>query len=219
MAFDRKMFIAKRTAMEMKDGDVVNLGIGLPQLVPRFLPAGASVVLQGENGIVKLGPPSTPDTMDPDYFDAGVTFVTLKPGASFYDSADAFAMVRGGHIDVTVLGALQVDVEGNLANWMVPNKLIAGYGGAMDLVTCCKKVIVAMEHSNGGSPKIFNKCSFPLTGAKCVDLIITEMAVIEVTDKGLLVTEIREDYTKDDVIKATEAKLTFADNLKIMKKD
>ncbi len=219
MAFDRKMFIAKRVAKEMNDGDVVNLGIGLPQLVPRFLPEGAAVVLQGENGIVKLGPPSTPENLDPDYFDAGVTFVTLKPGASFYDSADAFALVRGGHIDVTVLGALQVDEAGNLANWMVPDKLIAGYGGAMDLVTCCKKVIVAMEHSNNGTPKIFKKCAFPLTGANCVDLIVTDMAVIEVVEKGLLVTEIREGLTKEDVIKATEANLLFADKLKIMKMD
>ena len=219
MAFDKKNFIAKRVAEEMKDGYIVNLGIGLPQRVPSYIPENSSVVLQGENGIIKLGPPAGVEDVDTDYFDAGVTFITLKPGASFLDSADSFALVHGGHIDITVLGALQVDVQGNLANWMVPDKLIAGYGGAMDLVTCCKKVIVAMEHTNKGDAKIFSKCSFPLTGARCVDQIITDMAVIEVKESGLLVTDITEGLTKQDIIDATEAELIFADDLRIMKKE
>jgi acetate CoA/acetoacetate CoA-transferase beta subunit len=219
MAFDRKNFIAKRVAAELADGDVVNLGIGLPQRIPTFLPKGSNVILQSENGIINLGPPATVEEFDIDYFDAGVTFITLKPGASFLDSADAFALVRGGHIDITVLGALQVDEEGNLANWIVPDKLIAGYGGAMDLVTCCRKVIVAMEHTNNGNPKIFKKCSFPLTGVRCVDLIVTDMAVIEVTEHGLLVTDIAEGITRDDVICATDARLSFTEELRVMRKE
>lgn len=219
MAFDRKNFIAKRVAKEMKDGDIVNLGIGLPQRVPNFMTEGSSVVLHGENGILKLGPPAAVTEVDTDYFDAGVTFVTLKPGASFLDSADSFTLIRGGHLDVTVLGALQVDMEGNLANWMVPDKMIAGYGGAMDLVACTKKVIIAMEHTNKGDPKIFKKCTYPLTGAKCVDLIVTDMAVIEIKDNTLFVTDIAEGYTKEDVIEATEADLVFAENLRIMKRE
>ncbi|MFZ1963076.1 MAG: 3-oxoacid CoA-transferase subunit B [Roseiarcus sp.] len=216
MAFDRKNFIARRVAQEMRPGDIVNLGIGLPQRVPGFLPAGSSVVVQGENGILDFGPPASVADVDTDYFDAGVTFVTLKLGTSFMDSADSFALVRGGHIDATVLGALQVDEEGNLANWMVPDKMIAGFGGAVDLVTCARKVIVAMEHTNNGNPKIFKRCSYPLTGVRCVNLIVTDMAVIEVTRQGLLATEIAEGLTREDVINATEAPLEFANNPKVM---
>lgn len=219
MAFDRKTFIARRVAQEMGPGSIVNLGIGLPQRVPWFLPAGAGVILQGENGIIDFGPPASVAEIDTDYFDAGVTFVTLKPGTSFMNSADCFALVRGGHIDVTVLGALQVDEEGNLANWIVPGKMIAGFGGAMDLVTCTGKVIVAMEHTNNGNPKIFKRCSYPLTAARCVDLIVTDMAVIEVTGQGLLVTEIAEGLTREDLVHATEASLRFADNPKVMARE
>jgi acetate CoA/acetoacetate CoA-transferase beta subunit len=216
MALDWRNFVARRVAMLFKDGDVVNLGIGLPTLIPNHIPAGLKVTLQGENGVLGLGPAPPLHEINKDVFDAGGAWATLNPGGSFFDSAVSFGLIRGGHVDITVLGALQVDREGNLANWMVPGKLMAGYGGAMDLITCAKKVIVAMEHTNKGDPKIFNKCSFPLTGAKCVDIIVTNMALIEVTDEGLVVREIAPDTTVEQLKAATEADLIIPDDVKVM---
>lgn len=216
MALDWRNFVARRVAMTFKDGDVINLGIGLPTLIPNHVPKETEVYLQGENGVLKLGSAPPLNKLDKDIFDAGVAYATILPGGSFFDSAASFGLIRGGHIDVTVLGALQVDSEGNLANWMVPGKLIAGYGGAMDLVTCAKRVIVAMEHTNNGQPKIFEKCTFPLTGTKCVDYIVTDMAFIEVTEKGLLVKEIAEGVSVEQLRNATEANLMIADDVKTM---
>lgn len=217
MALDWRNFVARRVAMTFKDGDVINLGIGLPTLVPNHVPKELKVTFQGENGVLGLGPAPMLNKIDKDIFDAGGAYATLLPGGYFFNSADSFGLIRGGHIDVTVLGALQVDSEGNLANWTVPDKFIAGYGGAMDLVACAKRVIVAMEHTNAGKPKIFNKCAFPLTGKKCVHTIITNLAYIEVTEKGLLVKEIAEDTTVAELRNATEADLIIADDLKTMK--
>ena len=215
MALDKKNFVAKRIAKDLKDGDVVNLGIGMPTFVAKHIPEGRHVLLQGENGVLGLGKPPMLFG-DWDIYDAGAQPATVVPGAYFFDSATSFALIRGGHVDLTVLGALQVDSEGNLANWMVPEGMVAGYGGAMDLITCAKKVIVAMEHTAKGEPKIFDKCTFPLTGARCVDQIVTEMAVIDVTDDGLVLREIAEGLTVEDVQKATAAKLIIPDDLQII---
>ena len=181
-----KEFIAKRVSQELKDGDVVNLGIGLPTLVANFVPEDIEITLQSENGFVGMGPAPKEGEEDPDLVNAGGQYVTINPGGTFFDSADSFLIIRGGHVDVTVLGALEVDEKGNLANWMVPGKMVPGMGGAMDLVTGAKKVIVAMNHTAKGNHKILKECKLPLTAVKCVDLIITEMGVIEVKDKGLL---------------------------------
>ena len=216
MALDWRNFVARRVAMMFQDGDVVNLGIGLPTIIPNHIPPGLKITLQGENGVLGLGPAPPLHEINKDIFDAGGAWATLQPGGSFFDSAVSFALIRGGHVDITVLGALQVDTEGNLANWMVPGKLMAGYGGAMDLITCAKKVIVAMEHTNKGDPKIFNKCNFPLTGARCVDVIVTNMAFIEVTAEGLLVKEIAPNVTVDDLKNATEADLIIPDDVAVM---
>lgn len=216
MALDFRNFIAKRVAMCFKDGDVVNLGIGLPTLVPNHVSADVKVVFQGENGVLGLGSAPALNKIDKDVFDAGVAYATVLPGGSFFDSAVSFGLIRGGHVDITVLGALQVDAEGNLANWMVPGKFIAGYGGAMDLVTCAKKVIVAMDHTNNGAPKIFKKCNFPLTGTKCVDIIITQLAFMEVTNEGIVVREIAEGVTIDELKKQTEADLIIPEDIKMM---
>jgi acetate CoA/acetoacetate CoA-transferase beta subunit len=216
MAFDWRNLIARRVALTFKDGDVVNLGIGLPTLVPNHTPKGVKVHFQGENGVLGLGPAPSLDKLDKDIFDAGVAYATVLPGGSFFDSAASFGLIRSGKVDVTVLGALQVDSEGNLANWMVPGKFIAGYGGAMDLVTCACHVIVAMEHTNAGKPKILRKCTFPLTGPKCVNTIVTDLAFIEVTEKGLLVKEIAEGVSVEQLRHATEANLMIADNVKTM---
>lgn len=213
---DIKNTIAKRVAKELKSGDVVNLGIGLPTWVANHVPSDVHVIFQSENGILGLGSAPPADAIDPDIFDAGCANATILPGAWFFDSATSFGLIRGGHVDVTVLGALQVDQEGNLANWMVPGKMIAGYGGAMDLVTCAKKVILAMEHTVKGNPKIFNKCTFPLTGTKCVDLIVTEMAVIEVTKEGLVLREIAEGVSLQQIKDATEADLIIPENINTM---
>lgn len=216
MALDWRNFVARRVAMMFKDGDVVNLGIGLPTIIPKHIPPGLKVTLQGENGVLGLGPPPALHEIDKDVFDAGGMWATLQPGGSFFDSAVSFGLIRGGHVDITVLGALQVDKEGNLANWMVPGKLMAGYGGAMDLITCAKTVIVAMEHTNKGDPKIFNKCNFPLTGAHCVNYIVTNMVLIEVTPEGLLVKEIAPNVTVEELKNATEADLIIPDNIPVM---
>lgn len=208
--------IAKRVAMELKDGDVVNLGIGLPTMVANFIPDDIEVHLQSENGFIGMGPIAGEDNIDKDLVNAGGMYVTAKTGAAFFDSTMSFTIIRGGHVDVTVLGALQVDKSGNLANWMIPGKLVPGMGGAMDLVVGAKKVIVAMEHTAKGKAKILDSCSLPLTAKGEVDMIITEMGVMEVTEKGLLLKEIAPDITIEDIKNATEAELIIDNSLKVM---
>ncbi|HQM79879.1 MAG TPA: CoA transferase subunit B [Candidatus Syntrophosphaera sp.] len=215
MTNDKRTHIGKRVAQELLDGDYVNLGIGLPTEAANHIPEGRKVVFQSENGIMGVGPAPAEGQEDKDMINAGGGYITAVPGASFFDSATSFAIIRGKHIDVTVLGSLQVDQKGNLANWMIPGKLIPGMGGAMDLVTGAKKVIVAMEHCDKhGNPKILKECTLPLTAPHCVNLIITEMAVIEVTPQGLLLKEITEGYTLQEVLTATEAELIVPDKLK-----
>lgn len=216
MAQEKKDFIAKRVALEMRDGDVVNLGIGLPTLVANHLPEGISVMFQAEDGILGVGPAPEPGQENKDLFNAGGKYVTVLPGASFLDSAESFAVIRGGHVDVTVLGALQVDEQGSLASWMVPGKKVPGMGGAMDLVVGAKKVIVAMEHTINGAPKILRKCTYPLTAVGVVKLIVTEMCLIRVTPDGLVLEETAPGYTVEDVKAATEAQLIISENLRTM---
>ncbi len=209
-----KEFIAKRVAKELKDGDVVNLGIGLPTLVANFIPEDIEITLQSENGFVGMGPAPKEGEEDPDLVNAGGQYITINPGGTFFDSADSFSIIRGGHVDVTVLGALEVDEKGNLANWMVPGKMVPGMGGAMDLVTGAKKVIIAMNHTAKGNHKILKECKLPLTAVKCVDLIITEMGVIEVTEKGLVLKEINPEFTVEEVQNATGTTLIISEDLK-----
>ncbi|MBP7907715.1 MAG: CoA transferase subunit B [Proteocatella sp.] len=208
--------IVKRVARELKDGDVVNLGIGMPTLVANYIPEDMDVTFQSENGFLGLGPAPEAGCEDEYIVNAGAQPVTIKSGGMFFDSATSFAIIRGGHVDVTVLGALQVDEEGNLANWMIPGKMVPGMGGAMDLVVGAKRVIVAMEHTAKGAPKILKKCSLPLTASHQVNTIITEMGVMEVTAKGLELVEIAEGLTVEEVQAATEATLIVSANLKTM---
>ncbi|AAM23983.1 acetate CoA/acetoacetate CoA-transferase beta subunit [Caldanaerobacter subterraneus subsp. tengcongensis MB4] len=211
-----KQIIAKRIAKELKHGELVNLGIGLPTLVANYIPEGVHVIFQSENGITGMGPMPEPGKEDVNIINAGGQYVTVMPGAAFFDSAFSFALIRGGHVDVTVLGALEVDEEGNLANWIIPGKLVPGMGGAMDLATGAKRVIVAMQHTAKGQPKILKKCRLPLTAKGKVSLIVTELAVIEVTKEGLLLKEIHRDTSIEEVKSLTEANLIIPDDVKYM---
>lgn len=212
-----KPFIAKRVAREIHDGDLINLGIGLPTFVADFLPEGIHVTLHSENGIVGTGPRPTEETAQPRYItDAGGFPAAITTGASFIDSITSFTLARGGHVDATVLGALQVDESGSLANWLIPGVKFPGMGGAMDLLVGAKRVIIAMEHTAKGAPKILKKCTLPLTAINCVDLIVTEMCVIEVVPEGLLLTEYNPEFTVEEVINATDATLIISPDLKPM---
>lgn len=209
--------IAKRVAKELNNGDVVNLGIGLPTLVSNYVDEAVFVTLHAENGYTGAGPaPSSLENIDISIVNAGGQPASILPHGTFFDSATSFGLIRGGHLDVTVLGALQVDQDGNLANYMIPGKLVPGMGGAMDLVNGAKKVIVAMEHTKNGAHKILEKCDLPLTGFKCVDMIITEMGVMQVTNDGIELIEINNEYTIDEIIKATGAKLIISEKLMVL---
>ena len=212
-----KGFIANRVAQELKDGDVVNLGIGLPTLVPSYLPEGIQVTLQSENGIIGTGPkPKVEDEDRMFYTDAGGSAAIAAAGGCYIDSATSFAFIRGGHVNATILGGLEVDQEGSLANWIIPGKKMPGMGGAMDLLVGAEEVIVAMEHTAKGNPKILKKCTLPYTAVHCVTMIITEMGVMKVTKEGLVLTEINPEFSVDDVKAATAADLIISPELKEM---
>jgi len=208
--------IAKRAALELHDGDVVNLGIGLPTLVTNYVPKNVQVILQSENGLIGMGPTPEAGKENPELTNAGGGYITAMPGASSFDSATSFGIIRGGHVNVSILGALQVDEQGDLANWMIPGKKTPGMGGAMDLLVGAQLIILAMEHTAGETKKILKKCTLPLTAAGQVNLIITEMGVMEITPEGIVLKEIHPEFTVEQVQAATEAELIISKDLKPM---